>query len=363
MLGPGESDLLAALHGGAFDQPLWSRFLAMLRDDTGAACALLYLRPAEGPLVQLAAGPDLPPAFHQALVAALDDGAGPRRRMREGRVYARDELADIIDVADGRGALAAALDAASLTDLRIVRVGEAGGTDACAVILRDRPFAAAAGALLSRVAPHLHIALCNFVALERERTRSSISSEMMGRLNFAWLTVDSHCRIVDQSPGAEAIFRRTHVVRRGRYNRLTFATPRIDTDVAALVRAYADGVETRPRAFRLSQDPWMDIFVMPGQDRLASPGSSAAALIYLSGDRWSREDRCDQLTDLFGLLPSEARLAWAIAQGRSIAEAAGDLGLTIETARNYSKKIYSKTGASGQAELVRIIFTSLLAVM
>ena len=43
-------------------------------------------------------------------------------------------------------------------------------------------------------------------------------------------------------------------------------------------------------------------------------------------------------------------------------EAAADLGLTVETARNYSKKIYAKTGARGQAELVRNILTGVLAL-
>ena len=62
--------------------------------------------------------------------------------------------------------------------------------------------------------------------------------------------------------------------------------------------------------------------------------------------------------NLFGLLPSEARLAWQLAQGTSIADAAAMVGITKETARFYSKKIYAKTG--GQPELVRIILTSVL---
>ena len=46
----------------------------------------------------------------------------------------------------------------------------------------------------------------------------------------------------------------------------------------------------------------------------------------------------------------------------SIDEAAGEVGLTIETARNYSKKIYAKAGARGQPELVRNILVSVLAL-
>ena len=71
---------------------------------------------------------------------------------------------------------------------------------------------------------------------------------------------------------------------------------------------------------------------------------------------------CEQLVDMFGLLPSEARLAWLLAQATSIRDAAAALGLSEETARNYSKKIYAKTGASGHAELVRVIMTSVLAL-
>jgi len=52
-----------------------------------------------------------------------------------------------------------------------------------------------------------------------------------------------------------------------------------------------------------------------------------------------------------------------LARAHATATMAADaLGLTVETARNYSKKIYAKTGARGHAELVRIILTSVLAI-
>jgi len=64
------------------------------------------------------------------------------------------------------------------------------------------------------------------------------------------------------------------------------------------------------------------------------------------------------LVDLFGLLPSEARLAAALAGGDSLAEAAVHLGLTIETARTYSKKVFAKTGTRGQTDLVHRILAN-----
>lgn len=355
MMNTGEGDLLAALHDGLSDQPLWSRFLDMLANATGASGASLLLRPQEGPIVHLSSGRMLPPVLQQRFT----DTPNAAVLMREGRVYALPEL--IRDANDGT--IIPALEAQGLAHIRSLRLTDASATDAWLTIAGDRDFGAAAGSLLSRLGPHLKIALNNLLALERERRQAFISSEMMGRLNFGWLTIDARCRIVDQSLNVQEIFRRTSLLRHGRYDRLTFASAAIDRDVAALAKAFAHDVHARPRAFRLSQDPWMDMFVTPMPDRRPSTGSQPVAMLYLSGDRWSRDDRCEQLTDLFGLLPSEARLAWAMAQGRSIAEAAQDLGLTVETARNYSKKIYSKTGAGGQADLVRIIFTSVLAII
>lgn len=55
----------------------------------------------------------------------------------------------------------------------------------------------------------------------------------------------------------------------------------------------------------------------------------------------------------------EAALAHAMSQGQSIVEAGSGLQLTRETARNYSKRIYAKTGTSGQADLVRMILKGL----
>jgi DNA-binding CsgD family transcriptional regulator len=129
-----------------------------------------------------------------------------------------------------------------------------------------------------------------------------------------------------------------------------------------MLKDFAVNRDARPKAFNLSKDPWVEMLVTPVQALAFAGSQTPAAIVYISGDRRSQADRCEQLVDLFGLLPSEARLAWMLAQATTISEAADALGLTVETARNYSKKIYAKTGARGHAELVRIILTSVLAI-
>ena len=70
----------------------------------------------------------------------------------------------------------------------------------------------------------------------------------------------------------------------------------------------------------------------------------------------------EMISELFGLSPVEADLAIKLAEGASLAEAAGLLNISENTARTYSKRIYSKTGTNRQAELVQLILASVARV-
>jgi DNA-binding CsgD family transcriptional regulator len=357
-----DDSLLQALHRGTTESPLWQDFLKRLQASSGARFATLVFRPAgqEG-AIALTEGAGL-----SKTETGLTPGLGerdplPYHTMREGRVYALEDLLDPAIPAQEQF-VRTQMHPLGLTSLRAVRVAEPGGLEAWLSCVGDRQLGAAAGALLLALAPHLRIALGNFAALERERFRSAITGEAFNRLKLGWLTLDAQCRIVAASENMEQMFQWGAVLRRGRYDRLVPASPATDRALTALVRGYATQGEGRPQAFNLSQDPWVDMLVTPVFDSDRLQKGSTAAIVYISGDRRSQADRRDQLVDLFGLLPSEARLAWLLAQATSISEAAEALGLSLETARNYSKKIYAKTGAKGQADLVRIVLTSVLAL-
>lgn len=357
-----DSNLLGALHSGVYDCPLWQGFLDQLRARAGADLTTLTFRPLDGDrLIELHSGERLPPSMTQLFAAKARQNASLDNAMREGRVYALEELVGPGD-AEQRARYRDSINTFGLHHLRAVRVTEPGGLEAWLSCAGGSAVGSATSALLTMLVPHLRIALRTFATLERERFRSAVTSEAFRRLDFGWLTLDAQCRIIDMTPHMEQLFQRSSVLRRGRYDRLTPASPAIDRELTSLIKEFAGEAEGRPHAINLSRDPQIDMLVRPFKDRALSSPSAPVAVAYVSGDRWSQADRCDQLVDLFGLLPSEARLAWAIAQGMSIAEAAQDLGLTLETARNYSKRIYAKTGARGQAELVRNILTSVLAL-
>lgn len=61
---------------------------------------------------------------------------------------------------------------------------------------------------------------------------------------------------------------------------------------------------------------------------------------------------------LFGLTPAEARVAVLLANGLNLAQIAEKVGITEKTARSYSKQAFTKTGVNRQADLVRLLLTS-----
>ena len=319
----GETELLVPLHDGVFEQPMWQTFLARLMRVAQARGAAILLQSGKE-TVRFATG-DL------ALPAALDE-------LRFGRAYAPEELGGTCHAIrlQGEGGLSAVL---------LVDSGEGG-----------------ISGLLTALAPHFTVALKVLAGLERERARSEMSAEAFARLDFGWIGLDAKGRIVDADAQAERMLRESGLLARGAYDRLVPADPAIDRQLTALVKDFAANPKARPRAINLSHDPWIDILVAPLRLEALAGGKGAVAVVYLRGDRSSSETRAEQLVDLFDLTPSEARMAWSMAQGLSIAEAAAEHGLTIETARNYSKKIYAKTGARGQVDLVRHVLTGVLAL-
>lgn len=346
-----DDGLLQSLHEGMFETPLWHDFLRKLLAKTSARSTSLIFRPTGNDGVEVLRAGE-PPA--SAVITSFSGGkATAHHIMRPGRAYAFEELLDpsgeqqktVFD-----------------TNMRIIRVDEPGGLDLWLTCSGGPRIGSATGALLTALAPHLRIALRNYAALEREKFRSAVTGEAFDRLKIGWLSLDASGRIIDTTDNVEQIFKWGTLLKRGRYNRLVPASPVIDRRLTALLKDFCGNRDARPQVFNLAKDPWVDMLVTPVQRPSFSGSTPAVAIVYVNGDRRSQADRCEQLVELFGLLPSEARLAWMLAQATSISEAAGMLGLSVETARNYSKKIYAKTGARGHAELVRIILTSVLAI-
>jgi DNA-binding CsgD family transcriptional regulator len=208
--------------------------------------------------------------------------------------------------------------------------------------------------------PVLRGSLRYYIALEHERLRSAIAATAMRSLHFAWLTLDDAGTIIDCDAEANVVLTRSTVLYRRPNGRLAAQPSKLNGELHDGIRRLAADPQASPRAMTLSQDPWLDMLLVPAR-RTQLTAEPPAVIAYMHGDSWRASDRCRQISDLFGLSSSEARLALALSRGKNLEEAAGELGLSLETVRTYSKKIYAKTGARGLPDLVRILMRSILA--
>lgn len=87
------------------------------------------------------------------------------------------------------------------------------------------------------------------------------------------------------------------------------------------------------------------------------------SILYIVDDEAHRVGPPELLRALFGLTPTEARIATKVANGLSLAEIAGELRLGMGTVRWHVKRIMSRTETSRQAELVRMILLSPLGFL
>ncbi|PKQ07079.1 MAG: hypothetical protein CVT72_04440 [Alphaproteobacteria bacterium HGW-Alphaproteobacteria-11] len=85
---------------------------------------------------------------------------------------------------------------------------------------------------------------------------------------------------------------------------------------------------------------------------LAAP-SRKGALVFVAPDREAAADEAQMYRETFGLTPAEARLAARLKDGLSLKEAAGELNIAVNTARNQIKSVFEKLGVNRQSDLIR----------
>jgi DNA-binding CsgD family transcriptional regulator len=360
------TDLFPAIVEGVLETPLWASFLEGLRRKAQASYASLIFRRPHQPLnavVHLFSGEPSPPVVHRLYHDQLHElDPLPYERMAEARPYATGELLRFDDPAH-HAFYREIVVPSGMAEMRIMRVQEASGINAWLTIARaETAFGRGDDALLTALAPVLRSALATLMALERERFGASVMGEAMRRLRFGWFALDASGRVLDADSQGARTLSGSSILRRTSSGHLAVRPPELEREVLQAIRGVAADPRRRPRAVTLSRDPWLDMLLVRANGEAISAGPAPAVVAYVHGDRWRSIDRCDQLAQLFGLSPSEARLALALSRGMSIAEAAGELGLTVGTARVYSKKIYAKTGARGQPDLVRFVMRSVLAI-
>jgi len=361
-----ETDLLLPLYQGVHEEPRFTTFLERLKRRTGAEYVALAIRRQDVPVTDAAfffAGMDLREKARQAGIEELYTLEDVHHaQLRPYRVYS---VSDFVDHdPDYKEKRQRSIELLGIADERVVRVSEEAGLSAWLILARAKPCSASDSALLSNLAPYVAAALRNLNAIERQRVAATLSNGGLGRSGSGWILFDKNARVMAIEPGTEARLTAVTGIAPQVGGRLRELPTDISRKLAETAERLAGNPEGQPDAVVLSEYPRIDaILVSAAADQAGTAIAPVPAMIaYCRFSRDQSPDRADRLARLYDLPLREAELAIALSDGHSIAEAAEIMGLTIETARNYSKKLYAKVGARGQAELVRLVYESSAAL-
>lgn len=355
-----ETDLILPLYQGARENPRFATFLERLRRRTEAEYIAIAIRRSDVPraaTTRFHAGADIHAEAKARGIESLhmiEDEHG--EHLRPGRAYS---VAEFVDHDPGyRSRRAIGIGQLGIADERVVRILDEAGISALLVLARAKPCSAADAALLSNLAPYVGLAIRNLVEFERQQLDAEIAAQGLGRSGLGWIQFDADARVTSIDPACERFLAdRAGIAARPGERLRNLDLPAAE-QLAAAAADFASGGETPACPLILCSEPHVEALLLPASGVTPTLARPPVMLALCRLPRVASPQRTTALAGLFDLPRREAELAIALADGMSIAEAATAMGLTLETARNYSKRLYAKLAVRGQAELVRLVYES-----
>jgi DNA-binding CsgD family transcriptional regulator len=233
------------------------------------------------------------------------------------------------------------------------------------------PFAPADRALCELLVPHLQAAVDAHAEFALTRTERSVYAQAVDHLTLATLILDHQGRVIHENDAAREVLAQANGIALDG-DHLSLAH-REDAELfrAAFKRTLAAQKARQPgvvEVVRIHRAPGKEPIAMIVKPANAHPARDVegamfgAVAVFLCTERGITESTAVGIQKLLGLTNKETRLALCLANGRSLQESAGDIGITMSTARAHLRAIFAKTGIDRQSRLVRVILRSVAAL-
>jgi DNA-binding CsgD family transcriptional regulator len=224
-----------------------------------------------------------------------------------------------------------------------------------------RPFGEDEKAFLRRVMPHFEHALKVHTRLQEAALKQCSTEEFLSRSTTALLVVDRTGRLLLASPKGEALLERSlalttisgrvvaaHMSAHHRLARMIESA--VDT-ASGNSPGEAGGTLTLP-----SESPYpLSVTVAPLRPKRDGAGLQNPAAILFVRDPNESINVTNTAQDMFGLTRSEALLANALINGRTLQQVALAHDVSLNTIRTQLKSVLTKTGTNRQSELVALL--------
>src|SRR6266700_2224071 len=210
------------------------------------------------------------------------------------------------------------------------------------------------------IAPHASRALMINRAIERKQQRAIALADVVDSLNTGVILLDGACNIVHSNPAGETILAADDVLRTvcgrlvARSPEANLALRDIFRDAGEVAAAAAAGrkipLMSHDGAYYIAHVIALPLLLRHG----AEPACGAVGALFV----WKAEvdgQSCAGLLDrTFELTPAELRVLQSIVEVGGVPETAAALGIAETTVKTHLHRVFAKTGASRQADLVKL---------
>jgi DNA-binding CsgD family transcriptional regulator len=229
-------------------------------------------------------------------------------------------------------------------------------------------FGLAEKSLMIRLYPHLKVALEMFERRRRRRLEINAYTKAIDQLAFGIIIVNERAHVIRVNETASRLMKETQLLRvvgnllqAGDADHEVLLGRAIQQALAAGSRG--EGASVSLTLATRGAEHSVHLLLRPIQETGADGASAAGGVaLFLSGEKLQRIVSIETFARLYELSRAEVALVGELLEGLSIGEAAARLEISENTARVQLRSVFTKTDTHRQADLIRLVLTSLAII-
>jgi DNA-binding CsgD family transcriptional regulator len=212
------------------------------------------------------------------------------------------------------------------------------------------------------LAPHFQRAVAIGKVIDLHNAKATTLADTLDGMAAGMFLVDAQARIVHANASGHQMLRDGTVLE-GPAGRLSAIDAQADQMLREMFAAADDGdaaIGGKGIAVPLTVnggDHWI-AHVLPlgaGARRQAANSPGAAAAVFVCKAALELPSPLETLATLYKLTPAELRVLFAVVEVGGVPEVAPLLGISETTVKTHLQRVFDKTGASRQADLVKLV--------
>jgi DNA-binding CsgD family transcriptional regulator len=211
---------------------------------------------------------------------------------------------------------------------------------------------------IAEVAPHARRAVMINKTIEHKKSQTSTFADALDGLSAGVFLLDTQCRIVHANAAAQELLGEDDVLR-SLGGQLVARDRKANHELREGIANLRPGMEAGSAAFSLTSNDGEQygVYVLPLKSVVrtdAQAVSKAVAAVFVRKVELPSQSYGRHIARAFGLTPAELRVLLAIVEVGGVPETSERLGVAETTVKTHLYRVFAKTGANRQADLVKL---------